>query len=272
MYQTPVPFPLCPKFLHLGSAALAAVCLGAATVVAQPNRPSEAGQTGIDYGSGPRSPETMTSSRGGATDSNLAQADQKFIEKAAKKGQKELALSQLATERASRQQVREYAQQLVDDHHNVNQQLTRLAQNKGVVLKEPGGMSGVDRMEADASGGSVAARTASQRRADEPRRGAGGPGEMGGTARRPEQREDRPTPSEMSDERQVRALAQRGGEEFDQQYVRLMVKEHEDAVNMFEKAAQDARDPQVRSFASQHVPTLREHLQEAKNLRRRVAE
>ena len=46
-----------------------------------------------------------------------------------------------------------------------------------------------------------------------------------------------------------------------------MVDEHEKDIKMFEKAASDAKDPEVRAFASKHVGSLREHLQTAQNLR-----
>ncbi|HEX2099202.1 MAG TPA: DUF4142 domain-containing protein [Candidatus Synoicihabitans sp.] len=69
----------------------------------------------------------------------------------------------------------------------------------------------------------------------------------------------------------VKKLQGEQGREFDQRYVKMMVKEHEDAVKLFENASREAKDPEIRSFASQHVSALREHLQEAKGLERSVA-
>lgn len=46
-----------------------------------------------------------------------------------------------------------------------------------------------------------------------------------------------------------------------------MIDEHEKDIKQFEKAASDAKDTDVRSFASKHVADLRSHLQQAQNLR-----
>ena len=55
--------------------------------------------------------------------------------------------------------------------------------------------------------------------------------------------------------------------EFDQEFVEHMIDEHEKDIKLFEKAASDAKDPDVKSFAAKHVDHLREHLQQAQSLR-----
>ena len=42
---------------------------------------------------------------------------------------------------------------------------------------------------------------------------------------------------------------------------------HEDAVKLFEKASNDVKDPDVKQFAIQTLPTLQQHLQMAKTLK-----
>lgn len=64
-----------------------------------------------------------------------------------------------------------------------------------------------------------------------------------------------------------RRLSNKTGAEFDQEFVEHMIDEHEDNVRMFEKAAADSKDADLRSFASSHVAALREHLQKAQALR-----
>jgi putative membrane protein len=73
-----------------------------------------------------------------------------------------------------------------------------------------------------------------------------------------------------SKDRSYKRLSQKSGAEFDQEFVEHMIDEHEKDVKMFEKAASDAKDQELRSFASKHVGHLREHLQQAQSLRQTV--
>lgn len=68
-------------------------------------------------------------------------------------------------------------------------------------------------------------------------------------------------------DRAYKRLSKKTGSEFDQEFVEHMIDEHEKDIKQFEKAAKDAKDPDVRSFASKHVADLRSHLQQAESLR-----
>lgn len=70
--------------------------------------------------------------------------------------------------------------------------------------------------------------------------------------------------------RAYKRLSKKTGAEFDQEFVEHMVDDHERDVKMFEKAASDAKDPEIRSFAAKHVEHLRQHLQQAQSLRQTV--
>lgn len=48
--------------------------------------------------------------------------------------------------------------------------------------------------------------------------------------------------------------------DFDRVYVHMMVPDHRQTVQMFEKYALTGRDPDVRSFVQQTLPVLKEHL------------
>ena len=56
-------------------------------------------------------------------------------------------------------------------------------------------------------------------------------------------------PAEIVADRDYRNLARTTGEEFDREYVDLMVDQHELAVLLFQKHAKEAQDPDVREFA-----------------------
>jgi putative membrane protein len=68
-------------------------------------------------------------------------------------------------------------------------------------------------------------------------------------------------------DRTYKRLNKKSGSEFDQEFVEHMIDDHEKDIKMFEKAASDAKDPEVRAFASKHVSDLRAHLQQAEGLR-----
>jgi putative membrane protein len=49
------------------------------------------------------------------------------------------------------------------------------------------------------------------------------------------------------------------GADFDKHYIDMMVKDHDKTVSMFEDAAKNANDADVRTWASNILPTLKEH-------------
>lgn len=64
----------------------------------------------------------------------------------------------------------------------------------------------------------------------------------------------------------LKKLEQLSGEEFDRQFMAQMVKDHEDALKLAEKAAKDAKDPQVKAHAQKGAPHIKEHLAQARKL------
>ncbi len=64
----------------------------------------------------------------------LSGDDRKFLMTAAMSGMKEVELSRMALTRASSEEVRRFAQQMVDEHTRANQELMQLAASKGVTL------------------------------------------------------------------------------------------------------------------------------------------
>jgi len=61
-------------------------------------------------------------------------------------------------------------------------------------------------------------------------------------------------------------LEKLSGKQFDQAYMRDMVKDHTKDVNEFQREANSAKDPDVKSFAQSTLPTLQDHLKEAKQI------
>ena len=83
-------------------------------------------------------PDNTTQGMSGKTESSgkmasgaLASGDRKFVEKAATGGMVEVQLGQLAQEKASNEQVKEFAARMAQDHAKANDELKQLATSKG---------------------------------------------------------------------------------------------------------------------------------------------
>jgi putative membrane protein len=80
-------------------------------------------------------------------------------------------------------------------------------------------------------------------------------------------------PSEPSvvQKTKLKALGVTSGTSFDKMYAsQIGVSAHEDAVHLFQKAATDAKDPDIKAFAAKTVPSLEHHLEMAKALQKTV--
>lgn len=68
-------------------------------------------------------------------------------------------------------------------------------------------------------------------------------------------------------------LRQLDGAAFDEEYAdEVAVDAHEDTVELFEDAAEDADDDEVRAFAAKHLPALKNHLEMGHKLEDLVAD
>ena len=75
-------------------------------------------------------------------------------------------------------------------------------------------------------------------------------------------------PQELPEDAQetYQELQQLSGAEFDQAYMDEMVTDHEEDVELFEEQAESGEDPDLRAFAEETLPILREHLQMAEEI------
>ncbi len=78
---------------------------------------------------------------------------------------------------------------------------------------------------------------------------------------------DAPTGPSVMQKARLQALGLRD-DGFDKAYAdEIGVGAHEQAVELFEKASNEVKDPDIRQFAIQTLPTLQQHLQMAKSLK-----
>lgn len=61
-------------------------------------------------------------------------------------------------------------------------------------------------------------------------------------------------------------LSKASGDDFDRMYIHAMLSGHGSTVMMFQKYAITGKDPEVRAFATQMLPTLKAHLAAVKAL------
>jgi len=61
-------------------------------------------------------------------------------------------------------------------------------------------------------------------------------------------------------------LEKLSGDQFDKAYVAEMLKDHKKDVAEFQRESQSAKDPEVKSFASQTLPTLQDHLKQVQSM------
>lgn len=76
-------------------------------------------------------------------------------------------------------------------------------------------------------------------------------------------------PMALSDDKQKKVddLASKKGKDFDKAYASLMVDDHQEDIEDFQEAAKDAKDPEIKSWAAEKVPTLQHHLEMAKKMK-----
>src|SRR5687767_3460523 len=141
--------------------------------------------------------------------STVSEEDSKFAVEAASGGMMEVQLGELAQQKASSQQVKDFGAMMVRDHSKANEELKSIALNKNITLPPAPGEDHMDH---------------------------------------------------------IKNLSEKSGKEFDKDYMKMMVKDHEDDIDKFEKCSKDAKDAELKAFAEKALPTLREHHNAAKKI------
>jgi putative membrane protein len=65
-------------------------------------------------------------------------------------------------------------------------------------------------------------------------------------------------------------LTKASGKDFDKQYITAMVDDHEKDVKEFEKESKDAKDPDLKTWVTNTLPTLQDHLKMAKETKSKL--
>lgn len=79
-------------------------------------------------------------------------------------------------------------------------------------------------------------------------------------------------PTSLTEEGQeeYNKLNEKSGADFDKKFADMMIDGHEKAINKLEKASKDAKDADVRTWASNNIAGLTAHLEHAKMLKQNL--
>lgn len=123
----------------LGIAALA-MMLGASTVYAQSSTATSSGKeaagtsTQNKSGQSASSGATSTSGQTASSGKGVSRSDMELMRELAYANLSEIEAAKLAQSQSKNEQVKNFAQRMMDDHGNAMQELQQLAQQKGVTL------------------------------------------------------------------------------------------------------------------------------------------
>ena len=147
------------------------------------------------------------------TTGTIAPGDRAFVKDVASGGMAEVELGNLAKEKASNADVKQFADRMVTDHSKANDELKSWAQQKNVTL---------------------------------------------------------PTELDAKHKAKRDQLAKLSGEAFDKAYMREMLTDHQHDVAAFKRQSSAAKDPDLKAWAGKTLPTLQDHLKQARDTNAKV--
>jgi putative membrane protein len=257
--------------LTLVAAALAATFEG--QFQQQPSQPSQQTPERQQGQTGTRTTTQQTTQRDQGK-SEVSSSDRRFVTEAAEAGQSEIAHSRIALERATNDDVKRFAQRMVDDHTKTNQELMQLASSKGIALPQgttdlhSGQTTGQDTTSTQTR---ELGQSTTGRREGQSQSGTQSGSQTGqqGTPQTGTQTAGQ-TQMQGKHRESVEKLSKFSGAEFDREYMRQQLKAHEKAISLFERQANSGKDTELKAFASNTLPALREHQQMARDTASKV--
>jgi putative membrane protein len=74
-----------------------------------------------------------------------------------------------------------------------------------------------------------------------------------------------PSELEAKDQKEVDRLGQLDGKKFDRAYLKAEVRDHQEMLSLLQKEAKSGKDPDLKSFAQDTIPTVQKHLDMAQS-------
>jgi len=75
-----------------------------------------------------------------------------------------------------------------------------------------------------------------------------------------------PNAPDATHQAEMKRLEKLSGAQFDREFAQMMVRDHEKVVAAFDKQSKSGSDPELKAFATKTLPTLRTHLQMARQM------
>lgn len=66
------------------------------------------------------------------------------------------------------------------------------------------------------------------------------------------------------------SIQKKSGKNFDKAFMKQMIDDHQKAIALFEKRAQNGQNEQIRMWAEKKLPTLKQHLEQAQKIYREL--
>jgi putative membrane protein len=148
-----------------------------------------------------------TAGTAGTTD--IAIGDRNFVKDMAADGQAEVALGEMAQQKATNPDVKEFAAMMVRDHSRAGEELKGIAAKHNIELNTDLDDHAKDLRE---------------------------------------------------------RLAKTSGADFDRDYIKAMVEDHEEAVDDAKDKAEHSDNAELKQWAAKTLPTLQQHLERAKQI------
>ena len=139
--------------------------------------------------------------------------DEHFVTDVAYAGMAEVELGKMATEKASKDEVKKFGQRMVDDHSKAGDELKTIAQTKNITW---------------------------------------------------------PTDLDAKHKALRDRLMKLSGEGFDRAYTQEMVAGHQKVAAMLKTESTSGKDPDVKAWAAKTLPTVEDHLKQAREISRGV--
>jgi putative membrane protein len=194
-------------------------------------------------------------------DLNAKTDPQKFIRSVSYSWANEIRLGNLAKQRAQSQEVKEFADKIVQDHTKANSELKRIAQQMNIAL------------ETDLTAGTTTPASPNPARERVGAAGTtpapatpGAPAADVGTPQGADARDVAASARQAHNQQIYGRLAGLSGKPFDDAFTTHMVQGHTKSVAKFEKASSDLESGELKQFVESTLPALKEHLAMAQRL------
>lgn len=247
----------------------------------------------------PKTKQSSSASHSGHTGSSMNSSgpDAMFLKKLAEGNQAEIVTGQLALEKASSNRVKEFAQQMIDQHTMAQQKASAFIPgqdgdmmgndadmdmnrskasnngNMGNTMSSPdtANVSGNSSTRQNTASGSNTGVNSNM--SDRSGKSMNNPDSMSMSGNHGMTGSNMSSMA-MSDSVELSAehkaiqsrLMKLSGAEFDKEYMAAMVKDHAKTVALFENEIKTGKDPKVVSFAKDNIAMIRQHHQMAKTI------